>query len=86
MSEELKVRMEDPEAKLAMVYIDEYLHSRGHTLESICTLPKEQAKQLMIEASTYAAIKLADVDTKAHMIKEIHGGVAPGQLRSSQSD
>lgn len=86
MSEELKVRMEDPEAKLATVYIDEYLRSKGQSLESICNLPKEQAKQLMIEASTYAAIKLAEVDTKAHMIKEIHGGVAPGQLHTSQSD
>ena len=86
MSEEFKVRMEDPEAKLATVYIDEYLHGRGHTLESICSLPKEQAKQLMIEASTYAAIKLAEVDTKARVIKEIHGGVGAGQLRSSESD
>ena len=86
MSEELNVRMEDPEAKLATVYIDEYLRSHGHTLESICALPKDQAKQLMIEASTYAAIKLAEVDTKARAIKEIHGAVGAGQLGTSQSD
>jgi len=82
MSEELKFRMEDPEAKLATVYIEEYLQQRGHTLESLCTLPKEQAKQLMIEASTYAAVKLAEVDTKARAVKEIHGAVGSGQLQS----
>jgi|OpeIllAssembly_1097287.scaffolds.fasta_scaffold10422_3 hypothetical protein len=86
MSEDYKVRMDDPEAKLAMVYIDEYLRGKGQTLESICNLPKDQAKQLMIEASTYAAIKLADVDTKSRMIKDIHGGIGSGQLHTSQSD
>jgi hypothetical protein len=86
MSEEFKIRMEDPEAKLATVYIDEYLRGKGHTLDSICTLPKDQAKQLMVEASTYAAIKLAEVDTRAHMIHDIHGGMGSGQLHSSQSD
>lgn len=82
MSEELKFRMEDPEAKLATAYIEEYLHNHGYTLETICNLPKEQAKQLMIEASTYAAVKLAEVDTKARAIKEIHGAVGAGQLQS----
>lgn len=82
MSEGLKFRMEDPEAKLATAYIEEYLHSHGQTMESICTLPKEQAKRLMIEASTYAAMKLAEVDTKARAIQELHGTLGSGQLQS----
>ncbi len=86
MSEELKVRMEDPEAKLATVYIEEYLRSRGQSLESICNLPKDQARQLMIEASTYAATKLAEVENKARALQEIHGVVGSGQLHSSSSD
>jgi hypothetical protein len=45
-------------------------------------LPKEQAKRLMIEASTYAAMKLAEVDTKARAIQELHGTLGSGQLQS----
>lgn len=75
MTEEFQVRMQDPEAKLAMVFIEEYLHNQGYTLESICALPKDQAKQLMIGASTFAAVKLAEVDTKARLLHEIHGDV-----------
>ncbi len=86
MSEELKVRMEDPEAKLATVYIEEYLRGYGQTLESICNLSKDQAKQLMIEASTYAATKLAEVENKARALQEIHGVASSGQLHSSTSD
>ncbi|MBI5030594.1 MAG: hypothetical protein HZB51_08700 [Chloroflexi bacterium] len=86
MSEEFKERMEDPEAKLAAVFIDEYLRSRGQTLESICNLPKDQAKQLMIEASTFAATKLAEVENKARALQEIHGVASAGHSHTSQSD
>ncbi len=77
MEEEFKIRMEDPEAKLGKLYIEEYLRSRGYTWETICNLPKEQAKQLMIEASTYAATKVAAVEARAHFVEGIHGATTP---------
>ncbi len=67
--------LQDPQARLVQMYIEEYLREKGHTWESICHLPdKEAAKRLMIEASTYAAVKAAEVEATAHVIEELHGG------------
>ena len=65
--------MEDPQAKLGRMYIEEFLRNRGHTWDSVRKLPDEAAKKIMIEASTYAAIKLCEVDARAHVVKEMHG-------------
>ena len=65
--------MEDPSAQLGKMYIEEYLHMQGFTWESVCQLPKEEAKKLMTDASTYAALKLAEVYAKAHTVEELHG-------------
>lgn len=65
--------MEEPEAALERMYIEEYLLGRGHTLQSLQTLPEEEARQLMIEASSYASTRLAEVETRAHLVEEIHG-------------
>ncbi len=66
--------MQDPQAQLIQVYIEEYLREKGHTWESVCHLPnKDEAKRLMIEASTYAAVKVTEVAAKAHVIEELHG-------------
>ncbi len=65
--------MQDPTAQLGKMYIEEFLRSKGHTWESVCQLPKEEAKKLMTDASTYAAVKLAEVYAKAHTVEELHG-------------
>jgi hypothetical protein len=65
--------MQDPTAQLGQVYIEEYLHSKGFTWESVCKLPKDDAKKLMTDASTYAALKLAEVYARGHTIEELHG-------------
>ena len=64
--------MEDPQAQLARLYIEEYLRSKSFTTKTLRDLPEEQARRLMVEASTYAALKLAEVETRAHMMGEIH--------------
>jgi hypothetical protein len=64
--------MEDPQAKLGRMYIEEYLRNKGHTWESVRALPEEAAKKIMVEASTYAAIKLSEVDARANVVRQIH--------------
>ncbi|MCL4489917.1 MAG: hypothetical protein M1570_17575 [Chloroflexi bacterium] len=64
--------MQDPQAKLERMYLEEFLRSRGHTLESIKKLPEGEAKRLMTEASTYIGTKLAEVERRASMVHEIH--------------
>ena len=65
--------MEDPQMALARFYVEQYLRSKSFTTKSLRDLPEEQARRLMVEASTYAALKLAEVETRAHMVGDIHG-------------
>lgn len=63
---------DDIHALLERRLIETYLESKGYTLESLKRLPKKQAKQLMIEASTYASNKLAEVEVRAQFVQELH--------------
>ncbi len=68
--------MEDRQTQLSRMYLEEYLRSKGHTWQSVRELPEAAGKQILIEASTYVAIKLAEVEARAHVEREIHGGMA----------
>ncbi len=69
--------MEDPQAALERAYIEEYLRGQGYTLQSLQDLPEEEAKRLMIEASSYASAKLAEVEMRAQFVDDIHGTAPP---------
>lgn len=60
------------EPNLEMLFIKEYLREKSFTLEDVRNLPKLEARQLMTEASAYASAKLAEMETQARLIKEIH--------------
>jgi len=63
---------EDHEAMLEMMYINEYLKGQGYaSMKSLCDLPDEQAKKLMIEACKYASARLAEVESKGKFRKKI---------------
>ena len=64
--------MEEPLAGLERMYIKVYLRGKGHTLQSLHTLPEKEAKRLMTEASLFASTKLAEVETRAQFVQEIH--------------
>jgi len=66
--------MQDPQAQLAKMYVEEFLRSKGLTVEMVHDLPSETARQIMVEASTYAALKLAEVENKSQVIQDMHGG------------
>lgn len=53
-------------------YIEEYLLSKGFRRKDLRELPEEEARQLMIEASTYASLKLADIESRSRFRKTIH--------------
>lgn len=69
--------MEEPEAALERMYIEEYLRGRGHTLQSLQSLPEAEARHLLIEASSYASAKLAEVETRAQLMQDLHGTAPP---------
>lgn len=59
---------------LERAYIVQYLSGIGHTLESVKQLPEHAAHEIMVAASLYASTHLAEVETRAHLVEEIHGG------------
>ena len=63
---------EGPQSKLERKYIQEYLHSKGASLETIGNLPKKEQQHLMSEASQYASLKLAEVESRAKFRHDIH--------------
>lgn len=65
--------MQDPLDKLEKMYMEEFLRSRGHTWETVNTLPEVERKKIMTEASTYVALKLAEVEGRARISDELHG-------------
>lgn len=64
---------EGPQSALEKKFIEEYLAGKGQSLDSVHRLPPDEGRQLMREACTYASLKLAEVESRAHFRQEIHG-------------
>ena len=69
MSEE-SIR-DGPQSKMEKTLLEEYLQSKGYRFKDLCKLPEEEAKALMIEACKYASLKLAQVESTAHIREKI---------------
>ena len=63
---------DDPHAKLERILIDEFLESRGHTRESVNQLSAAEATKLLSTASEHASLRLAEIESRAHYVDEIH--------------
>lgn len=64
--------VEDPEAQLERAFIDEYLRLHGHEPEAVHLLPEAHRITLLEAASIYAAGKLAEFESRAHYVQDIH--------------
>jgi hypothetical protein len=64
--------VQDHEAKLERALIEEYLREHGHTLQDLESLAEDARRQLLQDASMYAAGRLAEIEARAHYVKEIH--------------
>ena len=65
-------RLEDPESLLERAFIEEFLRARGHDPRGLAALPEDERMHLLQAASVYAAGKLAEVEARAHFVREIH--------------
>jgi hypothetical protein len=63
---------EGPQSALERKYIEEYLTEKGYCLSNLQALPEREARRLMREACRYASLKLAEVESRAQLRKEIH--------------
>ena len=62
---------------LEKTFFQTYLRSRGHTWESIKELPEDEAKQLLRNASIFASSKLAEIEMRAKLVRDIHNNFKP---------
>jgi hypothetical protein len=67
-----------PLGQLERSLIDEFVRSRGHSHESLGQLPEAERERLLREASLYASVRMAEVESRSHYVHEIHhaSGVA----------
>jgi hypothetical protein len=56
---------------LECAFIDEFLVDHGHTLQSIRMLPAALREELLGAAAEHASLKLAELECRAHFIKEL---------------
>jgi hypothetical protein len=64
--------MEDPERQLEKTLIDDFIRSRGHDPTALDSLPEDERARLLTEASTHAAGRLAEIEAKAHFVRDMH--------------
>jgi hypothetical protein len=72
MQDRAEKPLEDPMASLERALIEQYLKERGYTVDALESLPPDERRELLVKASQYAALHLAEVDARAAYVHEIH--------------
>jgi hypothetical protein len=70
------VSSDEIHAFMEKTLMEAYFKGKGYTLERLKDLPKAEASQLKKEASTFASNKLAEVELRAHFVRELHDAYA----------
>ena len=65
------VRSTDPHSPLEYALIDEFLAERGHTLQSVDKLPPAERRELLRRAASYATLRLAEIEARAHFVEHL---------------
>ena len=74
MRERAETPLDDPQAQLERALIDEFLQKHGCSLATVNLKPPTERRNLLTQASQYAAIRLAEIDARAAYVHELHGG------------
>lgn len=70
--------LQPPLGGLERTLIDEFLHARGLDQQSVEGLPEAERHALMTEASTYASTRLTEIESRSHLVHELHGTQGSG--------
>jgi len=68
------VPMEAPLSGLERSLIDEYLRLHGHDPAHLENLPAGQRDALLKSASLHASARLAEIESRANYVHELHDG------------
>jgi hypothetical protein len=63
----------DLTAELERAFIDEYLISHGYDPLRLAALSDVEQRELLTRACLHASAKLAEVESRAHYLQDIHG-------------
>ena len=66
------VPMEEPLAVLERRFINEYLERAGEDPVALRARNDERAHRMMRDATSYAAARLTEVESRAHYVRELH--------------
>ncbi len=69
--------LEAPLGRLERACIEEFIRARGDDPAALGTLPREERERLLKDASLYASAKLTEIESRSHLIEELHEG-GPG--------
>jgi hypothetical protein len=62
----------DQTAQLEQAFITEFLERRGVTRTTLHELPGDEQHALLREASAYASARLAEVESRAQYVHDLH--------------
>jgi hypothetical protein len=65
--------MEDQTAHLELALMEQFIRARGYDPAKLGELPVDERERLQKQASAHAAGKLAEIESRAHFIHELHG-------------
>ena len=66
--------LHEPLAQLERHLIDDYLLALGYDPDAVRQRRDTAARALMAAASQHAALRLTEVESRAHYIRELHDG------------
>ena len=67
--------VEAPLSHLERALIDEFIRARGYDPLTLANLPEHEHKMLLRDASLHASTKLAEVESRSHLVHDLHDGV-----------
>lgn len=70
---------DDPHAQLERTLIDDYVRTLGFDPDELRGRGDAEARGVLRDASTYAATRLSEVESRAHYIHDIHNVGARGR-------
>jgi hypothetical protein len=68
-----------PLAELERVFIDAFVRARGHDPRQLSVLPESEREALLKDASIDASTRLAEIESRSHLVHEIHDHATPSR-------
>ena len=69
-----RLPVQAPLSGLERTLIDEFVRMRGYDPAHLEGLPHEERDALLKDASMHASARLAEIESRAHYVQEIHDG------------